>query len=34
MQFLEKLWKIKPVTTKTKRNYLVSEPKDHTTKFY
>ena len=40
MQFLENLWKkrkhrdIKLVTTETRRNYLVSEPNYHTTKFF
>ena len=40
MQFLEKLWKmwenrdIKLVTTERRRNYLVSEPNYHTTKFF
>ena len=40
MLFLEKLWKmwekidIKPVTTETRRNYLVSEPNYHTRKFF
>ena len=40
MQFLEKLWRvrkyknIKLVTTGRRRNYLVSEPNYHTTKFF
>ena len=40
MQFLEKLWKmwenrdIKLVATERRRNYLVSEPNYHTTKFF
>ena len=40
MQFLEKLWKIwdnrnnKLVTTESRRNYLVSKPNYHTTKFF
>ena len=42
MQFLEKLWKmwenmeilIKLVTTERRRNYFVSEPNYHTTKFF
>ena len=41
MQFLEKLWKnlrkhrdIKLVTTERRRNYLMSEPNCHTTKFF
>ena len=40
MQFLEKLWEvrentdIKPVITERGRNYLVSEPNYHTTKFF
>ena len=40
MQILNKLWKmwenrnIKPVTTERRRNYLVSEPIYHTTKFF
>ena len=34
MQFLEKLWKIwRLVSTERWRNYLVSEPNYHTTKF-
>ena len=35
MQFLEKLWRnIKLVTTERRRNYVVSEPNYHTTKFF
>ena len=40
MQFLEKPWKmlgnrdIKLVTTEAKKNYLVSEPNNHRTKFF
>ena len=37
MQFLGKPWKmlgIKLITTKVRRNYLVSEPKYHTTTFF
>ena len=32
MLFLEKLWKL--VTTERRKNYLVSEPNDDTTKFF
>ena len=40
MQFLEKLWNVrkhrdlKLVTTERRRDYLVSEPNYHTTKFF
>ena len=40
MQYLENLWKIrenidiKLVNTERKRNYLVSKPNYHTTKFF
>ena len=39
MRFSEKLWKmweniIKLVTTERRRNYLVSEPSFHTTRFF